>query len=517
MNTSYCFNLHRLKSTFTIACRGSWLSLAQAALFSEKVHVFFPALKLEIKIIETSGDREQSIPLHLVEGKDFFTKEIQEALNKGEADFAVHSMKDVSSLDFFNAGQYAVIDRELLQDVALFNPAVIGRLQRGETITIGTSSPRRSNMARDFLQKALPQFNDQVSKIEAVSIRGNVDTRLQKLHNEQYDGIILAAAGLNRLLRYPPATEKVTALLQNKKLMLLPLFECPPAAGQGAIVAETNRENSDAMAVLNAVNIAALTDAIKQERVYAQRYGYGCSQQFGVFHVNTCNISFTYASGKSDAAGMFTEWDFNTVLDTGGKKIFSSTDHMKSFFSYQYPDAAEIDENAAAFFISSYKVVHSEKIKKQIEQKQVWASGTKTWYDLAKKGIWVQGCADGLGFNFLSQVFKCPLMQIDINRLQILTNNSSKVHWLKEGIHAAGTYELHGNLSEALKNEIAAADIIFWTSYQQYELCKQFLKEGVQHVCPSGKTAVLLKEAGLHPVIFPTIKSFIDWRKKATD
>jgi hydroxymethylbilane synthase len=503
-----------LRSSFTIACRGSWLSLAQAELFIQKVRGVFPTLQLEIKIIETSGDREQSVPLHLVEGKDFFTREIQEALNNGEADFAVHSMKDVSSLDFFTAGQYAVIDRELLQDVAIFNPGITTKLQRGETITIGTSSPRRSNMATGFLRKALPQLSNIPVTVVAESIRGNVDTRLQKLHNNQYDGIILAAAGLNRLLRFPPAKEKVSTLLQHKKLMLLPLFECPPAAGQGAIVAEASNENSDAIAVLNAVNNESLTEAIKRERVYAQRYGYGCSQQFGVFHLDTGSISFTYASGKTDAAGSFTEWDFDAVPEVNGKQLFSSTDHMKSFFSYQYSDVLEIDENAAAFFISSYKVVHSEKIRNQIENKRVWASGTKTWYDLAKKGIWVEGCADGLGFNFLSQVFKCPLTAIDTGRLQILTNNSSKAHWLKDGLNAAGTYELEGNLPEAIKKEIANADIIFWTSYQQYELCKQFLKAGVEHVCPSGKTAALLKEAGLNPVIFPTIKSFIDWRKK---
>ena len=509
-------NTHKilLKPIYTIACRGSWLSLAQAQLFIQKVLAVFPALKLEIKIVETSGDREQSVPLHLAEGKDFFTKEIQDTLNRKEADFAVHSMKDVSSLDFFNAVHYAVIDRELLQDVAVFNAEVLTKLENGETITIGTSSPRRSNMATAFLQKALPQPANRPVNIAAASIRGNVDTRLRKLNNKEYDGIILAAAGLNRLLRYQPAKEAVSALLQHKKLMLLPLFECPPAAGQGAIVAETTKENEDAVTVLKAINNISLTNAIQREREYAQRYGYGCSQQFGVFHLNTASTSFTYASGKSDTAGTFTEWDFETILETAGKKVFSSTDHMRSFFSYRFFDEAVVDEAAAAFFISSYKVVHSEKIKKQVQQKRVWASGTKTWYHLATKGVWVEGCADGLGFNFLCDVFRSALINIDTTGIQILTNSSSKVHWQKDGINAAATYELTGNLTEELKSEIAAADIIFWTSFQQYELCKSFLKEDVQHVCPSGKTGLLLKEAGVNPVIFPTIKSFTDWRKK---
>jgi hydroxymethylbilane synthase len=505
-----------LKSTYTIACRGSWLSLAQAHLFIKKVTDVLPNIKLQIKVVETAGDREQSMPLHLVEGKDFFTKEIQQTLNRNEADFAIHSMKDVSSLDFFNEGHYAVFDRELLQDVAIFNASVITKLEKGETIVIGTSSPRRSNMATAFLQKALPQFNNTTAIVEAVSIRGNVDTRLQKLHDGQYDGIILAAAGLNRLLQYEPAKQKVNELLNDKKIMLLPLFECPPAAGQGAVVAETQKDNAAAITILKAIADTKLTEAIKKERVYAGRYGYGCSQPFGVFHLQTPSVSFTYASGSSDNAGRFTEWDFDAALSLKAKILFSSADYMKSFFEYNYVNDVVADEKASAVFISSYKVVHNDALKKQIENEKVWASGTKTWYDLAKKGIWVEGCADGLGFNLLLPIFKSPLINIAANAVQILTNKSSAQHWRDDGFDAAYTYELKSNLSAEIKDKIAAADIIFWTSYQQYELCKAIIKKEVQHICPSGKTATLLQAQGLHPVVFPTIKSFIDWKKKNT-
>ncbi|MEY2916414.1 MAG: hypothetical protein RIS73_128 [Bacteroidota bacterium] len=503
-----------MKSTFNIACRGSWLSLAQAQIFRKKVAEIYPAIIINITIIETAGDKEQNVPLHLVDGKDFFTREIQDYLNSNQADFAVHSMKDVSSVDFFAAGHYAIIDRALLHDVAIFNENVIDKITKGEKIIIGTSSPRRSNMATEFLQKALPKLSEQPLVVQAESIRGNVDTRLQKLNGGKYDGIILAAAGLNRLLQYEPAQENVQALLQHKKLMLLPLFECPPAAGQGAIVAETTDENADAIGILNAIKNTALTEAITEERKYAQQYGYGCSQQFGVFHADTPAISFTYASGKDGIANAFTEWDFKTELNLGGKKLFSSTDYMKDFFTYNFLDDVVIDESAKAFFISSHKAIHSAAIKNTIQQKRVWAAGARTWYELAKKGIWVEGCADGLGFDFLSSIFKSPLINIAANDIQIITNDSSKKHWIADGVNAVGTYALTGNLSAAIKNELAGAGIIFWTSFQQYELCKAFIKNSVQHVCPSGKTAKLLQAEGLRPVIFPTIKAFNDWRAK---
>jgi hydroxymethylbilane synthase len=507
----YFYSITFVKLHFSIACRGSWLSLAQAQLFIAKVQQVFSTVNFTIKVVQTAGDKEQNTPLHLVEGKDFFTKEIQHVLNNNEADFAIHSMKDVSSLNFFNDGHYAIFDRALLHDVAIFNPSVLHKLENGEKIIVGTSSPRRSNMATGFLQKALPVLNNNKIIVEAQSIRGNVDTRLQKLHNGEYDGIILAAAGLNRLLQYVPAQKTINSLLAHKKIMLLPLFECPPAAGQGAIVAETQKDNTDAITILDAINNAALTEGIKKERVYAQQYGYGCSQQFGVFNLQTANTNFTYASGKTDTAGEFTHWGFDTPLQTANKNIFSSADYMKQFFAYDFFDEVPIDDNATTFFISSYKVVHSQKIKDTITNKQVWASGTKTWYSLAKQGIWVSGCADGLGFNFLQQVFTSPLFKVDVSRLQILTNKASAQHWQQDGFNAAYTYALLPSLDAEVKDKIAEADIIFWTSYQQYQTSKTLVKKDVVHACPSGKTAQLLTAEGLQPVVFPTIKAFIFW------
>ena len=503
-----------MKSTFTIACRGSWLSLAQAEIFKKKVHAVYPGITIEVTIIETSGDKEQSMPLHLVEGKDFFTKEIQDYLKNNRADFALHSMKDVSSVDFFNEGQYAIIDREVLNDVAVFNDNVLDKIRNGEKIIIGTSSPRRSNMAAGFLQKALPKLTNAPIVVKAIPIRGNVDTRLQKLSAGSYDGIILAAAGLNRLLQYMPAKEKVSELLKDKKLMVLPLFECPPAAGQGAIVAETTDSNTDAIAILNAIKNVPLTNAITEERVYAKQYGYGCSQQFGVFHVDTLNTSFTYASGKDGDAKAFTEWNFKTELNIAGKQLFSSTDYMKDFFTYNFLNKVEINEEVKLYFISSHKAVHSKTIAEKIQQQKIWAAGTRTWYELAKKGIWVEGCADGLGFNFVNSILQSPLININNSDIQIITNSQSKAHWIEDGINATGTYELIADLSEEIKNVIADADIIFWTNFQQYEICRPFIKNNVQHVCPSGKTAKLLMAQGIQPIIFPTIKAFNDWRVK---
>ena len=96
--------------------------------------------------------------------------------------------------------KFAVVDRDDTRDVAIFNNDIEEKIKRGETIIIGTCSPRREEMATVFLQKALPQLSTEI-KIETKAIRGNVETRLRKLNSGEYDATILATAGLNRLLR----------------------------------------------------------------------------------------------------------------------------------------------------------------------------------------------------------------------------------------------------------------------------------------------------------------------------
>jgi len=504
-----------MKKKFKVAGRGSWLSRAQIETFRKIAETYFPEIGMEEVILDTNGDRDQSTPLHLVEGKDFFTRDIQDALKNGKADFAVHSMKDVSGADFFANSHYAVIDREDPRDVAIFKDTVNGKLERGGEIIIGTSSPRRSHMAVRFLQKALPQPGGVQPVIRVVPIRGNVDVRLHKLNEGPYDGIILAAAGLNRLLEFEPSRDVITQLLCGKKKMLLPLFECPPAAGQGAIVVETSDCNPDAIQLLRRAGNAGLTSAIGKERVYAERYGYGCSREFGVFHLDTPNISFTYVSGRDEERNDFREWSFDPVPDVVEGNLFVAADHMKSFFSYHYLSAA-VDETKDTFFISSHKAIHSDALVQSLHDKRIWTAGTKTWLELAGKGLWVEGCADGLGIQSIHRTLESPLFGIILEDMQLITNEESAGRWIAEGWNAVGTYRLVPERNDRLRTLVGAADALFWTSFQQYNLFRQHIKPGAVHFCLAGKTASLLAAEGLRPFIFPGIKAFRQWQNRHT-
>lgn len=501
------------KKVFTVVCRGSWLSLAQAEIFKAKVQQRFPNLTVQVVIRETAGDKNQSTPLHLVEGQDFFTKDIQRSLQQGEADFALHSMKDVSSADFFDNSCYAIIARDALQDVAVFNSNILDKIKAGETIRIGTSSPRRSVMAVQFLQKALPQTNNSQAQLTALPVRGNVDIRLQKLSNGDYDGLVLAAAGLNRLLAYAPARPALQKLLADKKLMVLPLFECPPAAGQGAIVAETNPANIEAVSLLKAIEDNALTQSVQQEREIAHRHGYGCSQPFGAFSLTGTFGRFAYAHGQHAQQPSFTEWHFEAPIEKDRYNILNTAQYMKDFFTYEYLNHAPVNCSTKAVFISSHKAVHNPTMVQGLQTKAIWAAGTKTWYALAQQGLWVNGCADGLGLHTLLPLLQSHLFATHKNDIQIITNIHSALDWQQKGWRATGTYALKPTHQPALLAALQKAEAVFWTSFQQYQAYRQYVRPSVVHCCPSGKTATLLKQQGIQPKVFPTIKAFAQWNR----
>src|SRR6186713_267652 len=306
--------------------RSSRLSLLQIDIVKRKIQSAFPNMKVKVIARSSKGDELQNIPLHTVEGSDFFTQDIFDALTIGEADIAVHSLKDMSGEHFFGDNRFAVVDRNDSRDVGIFNNDIEEKVRKGETIIIGTCSPRREEMATLFLKKALPQLNAEI-KIETKDIRGNVETRLRKLNSGKYDATILATAGLNRLLRNKEDAEFLRELLADKKLMLLPLIECVPAPCQGAIVVEAHHSNSKAIKVLRRINNEELNADCCVEKKEAIKYGAGCIQKFGVTTLHTKNGKYLYAAGKDSEGTEFVKWNPLPDLNINGS-LFSSTEEM---------------------------------------------------------------------------------------------------------------------------------------------------------------------------------------------
>jgi hydroxymethylbilane synthase len=504
-----------MKKHFKIICRNSKLSLIQGHTAQQLIEKKDPSVSVEVLSKPSRGDLDLTTPLYLMGDKNIFTKDIEAVLWAGEADFAVHSMKDISAEKLTDPNfSVAIIERNDVRDVVIFNQNILDLLKKGEKIRLGTSSLRREELIPTFLKKALPKLSDKPIEIETLTIRGNVDTRLRKLKNGDYDCITLAAAGLNRLMVFEP---EIVEILRGLPKMLMPIAEVTPAAGQGALLVECLSKNKDATALIQQINDPQLLSNILKERDFTKQYGAGCHQRFGVVNFDVKGINVSIIKGKSDDKDV-DDMDFETPFGDliKDKKLFSASDYMRDFFDYQHFTLDDIFydklKKTKTIFVAHHRAASDTMVLDIIKSKNnVWASGTKTWYELAKKGVWIEGCSDGFGFEFLNPVFERPLFKTDKKDLLILTNEAAETHWQPD-YKTASTYRLTDNLSPQIIAEIKTSDAFFWTNYEQYQICKPYLKPNIIHACPSGKTAQLFENEGLTPVLFPNIKAFLVWK-----
>lgn len=242
-------------TTMRIGTRGSRLAQLQTERVVDLLQRTYPTLRCETVVVSTIGDRDKQTPLSVLGGQAVFAKEIQQAVLRGEVDFAVHSAKDLTSTLPDGLTLAALLDRADPRDVLVsrqYNS--LTALPHGARV--GTSSRRR--MAQ--LRMARPD-------VQAIELRGNVDTRLAKAldaDDSPYDAIILAAAGVLRMGREDTITE------------YLPVELFIPAPGQGALGVDCRTADSVTRATLAAIADATVTTEIEAERAFLRMIGGGC-------------------------------------------------------------------------------------------------------------------------------------------------------------------------------------------------------------------------------------------------
>jgi hydroxymethylbilane synthase len=243
-----------------VGTRGSALALWQAEHVIVRLRAAMPKLEVEVKIIRTQGDLVRDRALSQVGGKGLFVTEIENALLGGEIDLAVHSLKDMPTEQPRGLILGAILKRA--------NPcdALVARDGRGTLADlpvgarVGTSSLRR----RAQLLAARPD-------LQVVDLRGNVDTRLRKLREGQYDAIVLAVAGLERL-GHPDAISQE-----------LPIDLMLPAVGQGALCVEVRAGDAATQSLVSSLDHLPTRRAAEAERAFLQRLEGGCQVPIGAF------------------------------------------------------------------------------------------------------------------------------------------------------------------------------------------------------------------------------------------
>jgi len=235
-----------------IGSRGSKLALWQAEQARDRLAGF----DVRIEVIKTTGDVKND-PLSVIGGKGVFTKELEDALLDGRIDIAVHSLKDLPTILAESLSITAICEREDPRDALVlaagsqFDATALENLPRGAIV--GTSSQRRLAQLRCWR-------DDLVIK----DLRGNVDTRIRKLDEGQYDAVILASAGLVRLG------------LQDRISLRIPIKQMLPAVGQGAIAIETRSDDEFAVEATRRLDHRETRVACLAERAFLRGLGGGC-------------------------------------------------------------------------------------------------------------------------------------------------------------------------------------------------------------------------------------------------
>ena len=297
-----------------IGTRGSKLALWQANLIALALKANYPEAKVELLNITTKGDKILDSPLSKIGGKGLFTKELELEMLEGNIDIAVHSLKDVPAQLAPEFTIAAITKREIPFDAFVSNKyKSFKELPQGALI--GTSSLRR----RAQLLAIRPDL-----KIE--NLRGNVDTRLKKLDEGNFDAIILAAAGLKRLGH----ERRITEILPTEIML--------PAVGQGAIAIETLTNNIEVREILKALDDNDTHAATNTERAFLRIVEGGCQVPIGVFakvddnkitaeaiiaSIDGQKIIRDKISGKVSNAEELGETLANKLLDSGGREILT--------------------------------------------------------------------------------------------------------------------------------------------------------------------------------------------------
>lgn len=251
-----------MKKTLRIATRKSPLAMWQAEFVQAKLKQYHPELEVILCPIKSKGDKILDVPLAKVGGKGLFVKELEQAMLAGEADIAVHSMKDVP-MEFPQGLELAVIcEREDPRDAWVSGRyASLNELPQGAVV--GTSSLRRQSQ----LLKHRPD-------IKVTFLRGNVNTRLAKLDAGEYDAIVLASAGLIRL----KMEERIASYISPEQIL--------PAGGQGAVGIECRSDDEDTKALLQVLHHELTAEQVLAERAVNRRLEGGCQVPIGCFAIH---------------------------------------------------------------------------------------------------------------------------------------------------------------------------------------------------------------------------------------
>ena len=495
-----------------IISRKSDLAIIQACLVGDAIKNKNTDISLDYIYKDTKGDIDLTTPLSQLPEIGVFTSDLRESLMSEEADIAVHSWKDLPIKLTKGTKIFATLPRADMRDIIFFKRANIEKIQKYKKLTLLTSSPRREYNLSSFLNNALPF---ETTKINFENIRGNIPTRLNKYFNGDSDGIVIAKSAIDRLLANGDnnLSIEIRKVINNSVWQIPPLSENPCAPAQGAIAIEVKDNRKDIINLVEAINHPKTFESVQVERKILSSYGGGCHQKIGV--------SFEKKS-FGDVLTLKGITDENIILK---KRIIERKVKDKNWYGID-PD------KIYPYNIRDYRLFSRENIKEKIkkisslrnknilatrgnvlEGKEkidssniLWTSGVKTWFQLAKKGFWVNGSFDSLGESYDNLKF------LSDNQWIKLTHSSSLDFSIKERLF---TYRL---IKNKINQNLSQKTHFYWMSGSAFEYAIEKFPEIIEkfHSCGPGNTYEIIKKN----VTEDRIKIFLnyeDWKNEITN
>jgi hydroxymethylbilane synthase len=248
------------KSMLTVATRRGALAVAQTQIVAAALKERNPGIEVEVKEVTSEGDLDRRTALWDLKDAGFFTSRLEDALLAGETDLAVHSLKDLPTQSREGLAVTAICDRRFPEDCLLANERIGSLDELAAGARVGTSSLRRA-----------AQLRRSRADVEAAPIRGNVQTRIQKLRTGEFDAIILAKAGLVRL----GLTNSITLAFDPRQFI--------PAPGQGALAVQTRSDDEATNAIVRSIDDATSRALAEAEREVLVALQCGCHAPVGAY------------------------------------------------------------------------------------------------------------------------------------------------------------------------------------------------------------------------------------------
>jgi len=500
-----------------LGTRRSPLALAQSRIVKNLIEEDHPDVRVDIEGFDTRGDRDLTTALDEVGDTDFFNAELDDALRNGEIDFCVHSLKDLSPQRPDDLVIAAIPERENPRDAVLFRPGVEDKIARGEPLRIGTCSVRRAKGVKQFLPEVLPWVNGRQAIVETDSVRGPIDKRLEHLQDdsdEPFDGIVLALAGLNRLYLDHEGHKIIEPLLENIRWLVLPVSEFPCAPGQAALAIECRADDGNTRMLLGSIHDDVAAQTVMTERALLaqqpvdQQSAYGATAlPHPLFDV----LLWTAGGDAHPHQQQSSQLHWMTPAAPASSRPWHGDEWRSARVRRAQPVTAGIN-NAPALFIA-----HANALPEELQPEgRLWTSGLSSWKALAKRGIWVEGCAENLGFNFFKSQFETAVLELpQWEEWTALTHKDAVPTWAESGVGVIiPTYRIEDadEPDADTRERIHACSHFFWTSFGEYEALKKWVPEFAHHACGPGKTLEALLDEGVYDVEpFPSRAEWLNW------